>query len=274
MIETRKPPMHFRSLMFGLAAGLALPLHAAGDQPPSRNFYLDSQRSWYFVSFLPNEPDAKVLGLEFESYFELGDYKFKNLSYIELADYPRQIPGQPPGNPSAPPTVDIQTGINDLLTGFWVTKKGQHPTGNHHFSWGAALQMPTASSPALGSGLWSAGPSFDYEYKTDRLLAGAIVLQLWSFAGDSGRKRVNMFMAKPFITYKLSDEWDFIYMPYGNQIYWDKPKGENAYVPLGGGFQRRFDNDVNFSVQFFKNVVSPTNGTKYDLRFMLEFVLK
>jgi len=238
----------------------------------AQGFRFDSWRSWFFVSFLPEGTEAETLGLETESYFSLGNYEVKNISYLEGADYPRPIPGQPPGNVS--PGFEVEAGINDLLTAFWFSRNGAHH-GKHHFSLGFAAQLPTATTNTLGSGKWSIGPSFDYEYESGRLFAGAIALQLWSVAGDEDRNSVNYLMVKPFAVYALNPDWDAIYMPYGITVYWDKPSGEDAYVPLGGGFQRHFmwgSQKLNFSTQFFKNVVRPTKGTEYDLRFMLEFV--
>ena len=235
-------------------------------------FRVGAWRNWLFFSFLPENDEAETLGLETESYFPLGSYEVKNISYLEVADYPRPIPGQPRGNGS--PGLEVDTGINDLLTAFWFSKKSKHH-GKHHFALGLAAQFPTATSNDLGSGKWSVGPSFDYEYESGRLFAGLIALQLWSFAGDDDRKEVNYLMAKPFAVYQLNPDWDVIYMPYGVSVYWDKPSGEDAYVPLGGGFQRHFKwgkQKMNFSTQFFKNVIRPTKGTEYDLRFMLEFV--
>jgi hypothetical protein len=212
------------------------------------------------------------LGLETESYFPLGGYEVKNISYLELADYPRPIPGQPPGN--SVPGFEVDTGIGDLLTAFWISRKGKHH-GKHHLAWGLAAQLPTATTDALGTGKWSAGPSFDYEYESGRLFAGVIVLQLWSFAGDESRADVNYLMAKPFAVYALNPDWDLIYMPYGISVNWNKPSGEDAYVPIGGGFQRHFTwgkQKMNFSTQFFENVIRPSKGTEYDLRFMLELL--
>ncbi len=235
-------------------------------------FRVGAFRNWFFFSFLPDDDEAKTLGLETESYFSLGNIDVKNISYLEVADYPRPIPGQPPGNESPGSVVD--TGINDLLSAFWFSKKGGHH-GKHHLTWGFAAQLPTASSDGLGSGKWSLGPSLDYEYESGRLFAGVIMLQLWSVGGDSDRKDVNFYMAKPFAVYQLNPKWDLIYMPYGVNVYWKKPSGENVYVPLGGGFQRHFkwgSQDMNFSTQLFNNVIRPTKGTEWDLRFMLEFV--
>ncbi|MGB3561852.1 MAG: hypothetical protein WBH75_03885 [Thermoanaerobaculia bacterium] len=256
-----------------LMAGLVSPLDAteseASESHEKRGLYVGSQRSWFFVSFLPENDQAETLGLELESYVDTRKYSIKNISYLEVADYPRPIPGQPPGNIF--PGLEVKTGISDLLMGFWVSKKGKHH-GKHHLAWGGAAQFPTASSESLGSGKWSAGPSLDYEYTSGRLFAGFIALNLWSFAGDSDRKEVNYFMAKPFVVYAINDKWDALYMPYGISVYWNKPSGEDIYLPVGGGLQRHLGQSVNISLQFFKNVLRPSKGTEYDLRFMLEFV--
>jgi hypothetical protein len=245
-----------------------------GDESASSSgFRVGSFRSWIFRSFMVDEgDDATTLGLELESYLGLGGYEVKNIAYIELADFPRAIPGQPPGNPS--PGNEAVTGVTDLLTGFWVSKQGEHH-GKHHFAPGFAMQFPTASSETLGSGKWSIGPSFDYEYESGDLFAGAIVLQLWSFAGDSDRKSVSMLMIKPFVYYALSDSWDLMYVPYGIQVYWNKPSGEKMYLPIGGGTQYKThlgSLGLNLGAQLFNNVVRPSTGTVWDLRFLVELV--
>ncbi|WP_282123571.1 hypothetical protein [Algibacter mikhailovii] len=239
-------------------------------------YKLDSQRAWPFFSFL-NDPgdDASTLGLEFESTLKVGKYNVKNISYFEVNQYPRPIPGQPVGNPIEGGNIKAVDGINDLLMGFWFTKREAHH-GKHHLALGFAAQLPTAADPSLGSGQWSIGPSFDYEYENGRLFAGAIALQLWSFAGSSQRKDVNMLMIKPFIVYNIAKRFDLIYMPYGVSVYWNKPSSEAVYLPLGGGGQYQFPlgktTTLNTGVQCFKNVIRPTKGTVYDLRFLVEFV--
>ena len=243
------------------------------DSASSSVFRVGSFRSWIFRSFMVDEgDDALTLGLELESYLGLGGYQVKNIAYIELDDFPRAIPGQPPGNPE--PDTAAVTGVSDLLTGFWVSKQGGHH-GKHHFAPGFAMQFPTASSETLGSGKWSIGPSFDYEYESGSLFAGAIALQIWSFAGDSDRKDVSMLMIKPFVYYALSDSFDLMYVPYGISLYWNKPSGEKMYLPIGGGAQyktRLGSLGLNLGAQLFNNVVRPTKGTVWDLRFLVELV--
>ena len=82
-------------------------------------------------------------------------------SYIEVVDYPRAVPGMPAGNPV--PGIGVATGVTDLLSAFLVSPKSAHH-GPHHFAAGFAVQLPTASDDTIGSGKWSIGPAFEYEY--------------------------------------------------------------------------------------------------------------
>lgn len=234
-------------------------------------FRVGSWRTWVFRSFMRDEgDDAGTLGLELESYLTFGNTQIKNIAYLEVADHPRAIPGQPQGNPV--PEPGAATGISDLLTGFWFSKKGEHH-GKHHFAPGLAAQFPTASDATLGSGKWSLGPSFDYEYESGSWFAGAIALQIWSVGGDPDRADVSMLMIKPFVYFTLSDHWDLTYVPYGISVYWLKEAGEKAYVPLGGGGQYKThlgSLGLNLGLQLFNNVIRPEKGTVWDLRLLVE----
>ena len=250
---------------------LAQEEHTDEEEQSFVEYRLASWGNWIFRSFLQDESDdATTWGLEFASYLSMGSFEIKNIAYIEVAEYPRTIPGQPPGNHE--PSLEAVNGIGDLITGFWISKRGKHHEG-HHIAPGIGLQIPTASDETLGSGKWSIGPSFDYEYESGDLFAGAIAIQLWSFAGASDRKDVNMLLVKPFLYYEFADNWSLVYVPYGISVYWNKPSGENVYIPLGGGVQRSFQLGsigLNVSAQFFNNVVRPSKGTVNDLRFLFE----
>lgn len=266
--------------MLAALAMLFLPLasqaeeqHGSGDEheASSNAFHLATYRTWLFRSFLPDaDDDSDTLGLEFVSAWGWGNYNVTNISYFEVADYPVGVPGLPPGNPE--PGVAADTGINDLLSAFLFSKKGGHD-GPHHFGWGVSAQLPTGSGETLSSGKYSLGPAVEYEYIGDRLFIAVVALQLWSVAGDDDRKDVNMMMVKPMVTWDFNEKWKAVYMPYGISAYWNKPSGQQWYVPLGGGIQRQFNIGTRasaFSVQLFKNVVRPDKGAEHDFRLMLE----
>ena len=238
--------------------------------PCADRFRFTVIRAWVYRSFVPDESDPDTFGLELDSEWGWGSFEVSNISYLELADYPVAVPGQPWGNPD--PGVGAATGISDLLSAFLFSKKGAH-RGPHHFAYGFAFQLPTASDSTLGSGKWCVGPAVEYEYERGRFYAAFVALQLWSVAGDSDRKDVTMLMIKPMITYELSRRWKAVYMPYGISVYWNKPSGNRTYVPLGGGLQYDFrigSQEMAVSAQLFNYVARPSKGTEWDLRFMLE----
>lgn len=249
--------------------------HDAEGSESSDRFQLVTHRTWYFRSFLPNaEDDADTLGLEFNSTWGWGNYNVLNIAYIEVADYPVAVPGLPPGNPNPDPDglVVGDTGINDLLTAFLFSKKGAHH-GPHHFGFGLSAQFPTGASETLSSGKYSLGPAIEYEYHKGRFYAAFVALQLWSVAGDSDRKDVNMMMIKPMVTWDFNEKWKAVYMPYGISVYWNKKSGQRVYLPLGAGIQRQFNigsHPSAFSFQAFRNVLRPDDGAEHDVRLMLE----
>ena len=153
------------------------------------NYDFLSWGNWGFYSFLQDESDdASTLGFELTSNINIGNTEIKNITYFEVNRYSRSIPGQPIGNANT--TFEGANGIGDVMTGFWYSKINK-PHSVHHFAPGIAFQLPTASDPALGSEKWSVGPSFDYEYesKNGKLVAGAIFIQFWSFAGNKRQAR-------------------------------------------------------------------------------------
>jgi len=261
------------TLIIAVSTGLAQEHHEPADEHAASSdaFQLVTYRTLLYRTFMPDsDDDADTLGLEFTSSWGWGNYNATNIAYIEVADYETGIPGLPAGNPE-PATVG-DTGINDLLTAFLFSKKGGHH-GPHHFGWGFSAQLPTGSGETLSSGKWSLGPAVEYEYIGDRLFVAIVALQIWSVAGDEERKDVNMLMIKPMITYDLNEKWKAVYMPNGISAYWNKPSGQQWYVPLGGGIQRQFNIGSKasaFSVQYFHNVVHPDGGAEDDLRLMFE----
>ena len=234
-------------------------------------FHVTAARLWFYRSFLPKSDDSDVLGIEVNSAWGWGKLDFANISYIEVVDYPRAVPGMPAGNPN--PDVGEATGATDLLSAFLVSPKRKHH-GPHHWAAGFAVQLPTASDPTIGSEKWCVGPAAEYEYHKGRFYAAFVALQLWSVAGADDRKAVNMLMVKPMITYELGHRWKAVYMPYGISVYWDKPSGDKVYLPLGGGIQHGFRlgrQEMALSLQFFKYVLRPSKGAEYDMRLMVEF---
>jgi hypothetical protein len=69
--------------------------------------------------------------------------------------------------------------------------------------WGAGpvFQIPTATDDLLGEEKWGAGPTAVVLKQEGHLTYGALVNQIWSFAGESGREDVNRTFLQPFVSY-------------------------------------------------------------------------
>jgi hypothetical protein len=52
---------------------------------------------------------------------------------------------------------------------------------------GPVFQLPTATSDALGQGKWGAGPGAGVQWSGTQWTLGAVILNIWSFAGKASR---------------------------------------------------------------------------------------
>jgi hypothetical protein len=100
-----------------------------------------------------------------------------------------------------------QFGLGDTTQSFFLSPS-QSPNG---ITWGVgpALLIPTATDDLLGSGKWGAGPTAVGLWQGHGWTIGALVTQIWSFAGDSDRANVNTTSMQPFIAYTTKDAWTF-----------------------------------------------------------------
>jgi len=150
------------------------------------------------------------------------------------------------------------------------------PRDSDGLIWGAgpALRFDTATDDTLGQGKWSAGPSVVALKMEGPWVYGALVQNLWSYAGDSDRAHVNEFLLQPFINYNLPDGWYLSSSPIIT-ANWKADSGNRWTVPIGGGIGKimRFGKlPVNLSCQGFYNVESPSNGADWTLRLQLQLL--
>ena len=143
------------------------------------------------------------------------------------------------------------------------------------FIWGVgpAFLFPTASSSELGSGKWGIGPSLVGLYMGKHIVAGALVNNIWSFAGWGG-KNVNSMTLQPFFNYNFPGGWYLTTSPIIT-ANWNEPSGDIWTVPLGGGFGRVVHLGklpINLSAQAFYNVATPRHGADWSIRLQCQFL--
>ena len=96
------------------------------------------------------------------------------------------------------PVID-EKGLGDITYQGFLS-----PSNPGSVIWGAglALQMPTATNDALGSNLWSAGPSFLALTMPGKWVLGLLAMNIWDFAG-SGDGSINKMTLQPILSYQL-----------------------------------------------------------------------
>jgi len=100
---------------------------------------------------------------------------------------------------------------------------------------GPTFIFNTATDDRLGLGKWSVGPTLAIVSIPDPWVVGVLVRNLWSFAGDTQRPKVNLFLVQPFLNYNFHNGWYLTSTP-AITANWKAEDHRNRWtVPLGGG---------------------------------------
>ena len=162
-------------------------------------------------------------------------------------------------------------GFGDLLPTFFFS-----PAAPNKLIWGAGpvFQLPTATDKVLGQGKFGIGPSLVGLLQPGRWTIGALVNNVWSVAGNSGRADVNQMSLQYFINYNLARGWYLSSAPIIT-ANWKGSSGKVWTVPFGGGVGRVFplgNQPVNLTAQFYGNAVHPVSGSPWAMRLQIAFL--
>ncbi len=163
-------------------------------------------------------------------------------------------------------------GLGDInFTAFFSPK---NPTKGIIWGAGPIFAFPTATDEKLGSEKWSLGPSAVALTIQGPWLFGALINNVWSFAGDDDRDDVNAMLVQPFVNYNLPNGWYLVSSPIIT-ANWEAASGNTWSVPLGGGVGKIFrigNQPVNAQIQAFYNVEKPALVGDWTLRFQLQLL--
>jgi hypothetical protein len=123
-------------------------------------------------------------------------------------------------------------GLGDLNPSFFLSPA--HP-GKLIWGFGPTFLLPTATDPTLGQGKWGAGPSIVLLTQPEHWTIGFLSNNIWSFAGNAGRRRVNQFLTQYFLTYNMEHGWFVTSSPIITSN-WLAPSSNKWLVPFGAGF--------------------------------------
>jgi hypothetical protein len=140
------------------------------------------------------------------------------------------------------------------------------------WTWGVGpiAQLPTATSPTVGSSVWGLGPTAVVVKTTEHVVAGLLVNQVWSLGGvDSGPggRRYASFLLEPFANYNFGRGW---YVASAPIITDDETHaGRKWTVPVGvvGGRIIKLGGKLPVKIEIggYYNVVTPQFGARWQL---------
>lgn len=212
--------------------------------------------------------DATILNVNPVIPVTVGDWNLVNRALIPLADVDGAITG--PGNPSPAPGNGA-TGLGDINYSLYFS-----PVKYDKVIWGVgpSINLPTASDDQLGSGKWSTGITGVALTVPSWGSTGILGRQLWSFAGDSDRKRVNQTLIEPFLNYNLDNGW-FLLTDIVITANWETNSSNRWTVPLGAGVGRVFklgNQAINSRLEAYYNVEKPDGAPDWSFQFTWQFL--
>jgi len=162
-------------------------------------------------------------------------------------------------------------GLGDINFSFYFSPA---KPGKAIWGVGPSITLPTATDEILGTRKWSAGPAGVILLMPKPFVVGALVRQLFSFAGNDDRADVSQLLIQPFVNYNLPKGWYLVSSPAITNN-WEGASGERWNVPIGGGGGRLFTLGklpINAQTQAFYNIERPRFGADWALRFQLQFL--
>jgi hypothetical protein len=162
-------------------------------------------------------------------------------------------------------------GFGDMNPSFFFS-----PAKPGKIIWGAGptFVLPTATNSVLGQGKWSAGPTLVVLAQPGKWTVGALVNNVWSFAGQSSRQEVNQMLFQYFINYNLQKGWFLTWQPTLT-ANWQNTNGGRWVVPVGGGVGRIMKigfQPVSLTGQFYGNAVHPPGASPWGMRLQISFL--
>lgn len=216
--------------------------------------------------------DSKADALMIKPVYPLGFEKVTliNRFIVPVLSVDANVGGVDLGNIPTPNADLDESGLGNIQYQGFIT-----PAAPGKVIWGVGpvFEFPTNSS-GLGSDKWSAGAAALALTMPGNWVVGALVQNMWSYAGPGDEPDVNKFTFQYFINYNLSNGWYLTSTPILTAD-WEKSSSNQWTVPFGGGIGKlaRFGKQpVDFKLQAFGNVEKPEGGPDWSMMFAVKFL--
>ena len=178
-------------------------------------------------------------------------------------------------NPDLSPFPSVPQAI--APTDFSAFLSPRNPINGWTVGAGPVIQLPTATSPTVGSSVWGGGPTAVVVHTGDKIVAGILANQIWSFGGvetGPGAKRYSSMLLEPFFNYNFGHGWFASSAPLitadweARGTKWTLPVGVvgGRIVKLGGKLP------VKLSLGGYYNVVTPQYGAKWTIQSVVAVI--
>jgi len=210
----------------------------------------------------PNNSNINIFNLNASTTRKFGQWAILNRLVVPLVYLPASVPDALSGDSGK------SFGLGDIeYTAFFArdeSKRALKSIGGI----GPTFIFPTATDDRMGLGKWSIGPTLALVRMPDPWVHGVVLRNLWSFAGDSDRLKVNVFVIRPFVNYNFDNGWYLTSTP-GIFANWEADGRNRWTVPIGGGIGkvmfRGERHPVDLKLQSFYFIEKPDNAPDWSL---------
>ena len=162
-------------------------------------------------------------------------------------------------------------GLADITYTAYLSPKD---SGSWIWGVGGALTLPTATDNRYASDKWSAGPAFVALTMPGNWVAGFLIQNVWSFAGEGDAADVNKFLFQYFINYNMGNGWYLSSTPIIT-ANWEADSASQWTVPFGGGVGKLVKYGklpVDYKLAAYWNADSPEQAPDWNLQFTVKFL--
>ena len=256
-------------LFLGCSVALAADDLVKQSQNPVGNMVSVPIEYWHYDG-MPNDSSADVVIAKPVYPLGLGQYNLINRFIVPYISVDATLGGSDLGDLEVPPVSISEDGLGNIqYQGFFSPAE----PGPVILGLGPVLDFPTHSD-SLGSEKWSAGVAALALTMPGSWVIGALVQNMWSYAGPSDAADVNKFVFQYFINYNLPKGW-YLSMTPIITANWEADSDNRWSVPFGGGIGKlhRFGNQpVDFRLQGYGYAESPDNGPDWSMMFAVKFL--
>ena len=239
----------------------------ASQNPLTAMYSLPIQNNTYF-NIGPDDKTKNIANFQPVLPFDLNDdWTVVTRTIVPLVSNPSL--GQAP--------YERTFGIGDTTFTAFFTPKAATESG---WIWGIgpSLYFPTATDNDLGTNKWGAGASAVALKMDGKFVYGALVSNVWSFAGsgqDEGIEKVNAMTFQPFVNYNLDDGWFVASVPIIT-ANWEADSDHTWTVPMGLGVGRAMKlGKIPMTAQIhgYYNVMTPDDyGDEWQMRIQVQLL--